>query len=208
MCISHITFDAAGAIKKRGGEEQEEGIDHKFVKKNNNVLKMLQKLDSYQTMVLSDVFKFARVLEARTRNINISDEDTVRNNLCVPSPDVTENPAIETYPDMSDNFLQDVLDERSLCRDQEDKVARFLQATENCYSNIYPLNWWALNNTIFLFIAKVASNILAVQASLVDRESLLYVTGNLLSEKRLRLSAMSNYVLLAAFMRLCHLLDR
>lgn len=153
---------------------------------NDDVLKeiakaLLKKLESYRSLVCSDITSLARVFDIRLGNDIIADSDLLRKYIQLNNVQTVSNTKNHT-------FLDSLLDEDSIDCVYSDEITSFIKATTIPQRNMDPLEWWAKNESNFPEIAPVARDVLAIQATSVFSESIFSQAGHMISDQRTRMS--------------------
>ena len=104
--------------------------------------------------------------------------------------DVPPNKVLK-LEEVTDNWLDDILftnvEAVDHCSAIELEVERYL--TEAADKTADPLSWWKARQILYPTLAKLAKKYLAIPASSVPAERIFSLAGNLVTKKRVQLSA-------------------
>lgn len=147
---------------------------------------MLWKLDEYKSRISTFLMALGRVLYPCFPNDFISDAEVLRQFVTLP---MFEGISVEDDDDgQNKTLLEKLLDECSLEGPMDDEITIFLRATSHGDSSLEPLKWWRGNEARFPYIASVARDVFAVQATLVASESQLSCAGTMIGNHKTSLS--------------------
>lgn len=138
---------------------------------------MFEKLDVYCWFIECPLAQLARILDFRLRNDLIADGDILRQSLHLP---IRTTQTLEAH-EVSRTLLERLLDEDSLSRYSDEKSFTLLRSTMNNIRQLDPLARCSKNKHRYLTLPKMASDMLAVQASSVASESAFIDALNLLT---------------------------
>ena len=98
--------------------------------------KMVDKLNSYKSLICTDVASLSRIFDVRIANDIISDSDILRRHIVL--PDNTTNSA----DDQPKSFIDSVIDEDSCDYGGfDDEISTFLKCTMTAQKDMDPLLW-------------------------------------------------------------------
>lgn len=152
---------------------------------------MRDKLKTYENYVSTDLTKLAIIMDPRFANDETRDDPFLRTQMTLHGYSVnnTFSESQETNNNLFATIFSQGATETPTQSSSEDEVGLFFKATRvKEHFGIDPLAWWKINEKRFPNVAKLARDILAVQASSVASESTFSVSGNLVSDSRTRLS--------------------
>ena len=147
--------------------------------------KMKKKLEQYKDLIKSSTAQLASALDPRIRSYGAADGDLLRKNLPViaSTQDIPEVVCM-TGNGGARNVFQQVLDDRSRDGEANDEVARFVRFTATSDHDADPFSWWKAHDKRFPALAKLARDLLPVQASSVASESTFSGAGTLIRDNR------------------------
>lgn len=147
---------------------------------------MLRKLDSYNSLVCSDLVRFAKPFDPIFASDVISDSDLLRKVVRIPDQD---QELTERSEDIGKkNLFEQLMDENSVDVAEKVEIGRYIRATSWSNRGMGPLIWWKDNQHRYSNITLLSRDILAIQSSSVASEGTFSHATHVLDEARLRMN--------------------